>query len=50
MFRNARLQIHITKEKITVTHEAGPEIAIRLYEDVYLLAPQQVMERSLKVC
>lgn len=50
MFRHARLQIYVSKEKITVTHEAGPEITVRLYEDAYSLAPSQTIEKSLQIC
>lgn len=50
MFRHARLQVHVSQEKVTVTHEAGPQINISLYEDKYLLSPQQVIESPLRQC
>jgi hypothetical protein len=38
----------VSQKKVIITHEAGPEITIRLYDDVHTLAPQQVIEK-LKV-
>ncbi|MGG0821542.1 glycoside hydrolase family 65 protein [Paenibacillus turicensis] len=47
MFRHARLQVHVSQEKVIITHEAGPEITVRLYEDVHTFAAQQVIEQPL---
>jgi maltose phosphorylase len=47
MFRHARLQVHVSQEKVIITHEAGPEITVRLYKEVHTLAAQQVIEQPL---